>query len=338
MSDAGLAQLIAGVAVLGLTALLALIRRKDLVATTAGTYTRPDGTTRTVVNGEVISRADAVVATCLPPTKETRRSVLGALIVGKDHRTSTSKTVVFAWTLAIAFGLLSLLIAMWLGDKTPWENQVDEVLQPEYLLLLGGPFAAAVLAKAATTRDAESKTDAPVGEARAAQLVTDDDGNAELGDFQYVLFHLIALAFFLGAFLREFENGFPQLPELLTGLVLTSTAGYAGKKFLERPAPTVMSVVPAAAKKGATVHVFGTNLAVPSNANDAGGPPRPMVLVGSVKGAVTAQDVVLGNDRLTVRIPAKAAPGQTTITAVRGDGVTASTASGTNTLPFEVLA
>ena len=336
MSDADVAQLIAGTAILVTTAGLAYIGRKDLVATTAGEYTRADGTRRKVHKGEVIPRGDA--AGGVPPTKEIRRSVLGAMIVGKDHRTSTSKTVVFLWTLAVAFGLLSLLVAMWLGDAGPWDAQVKAGLRPEYLLLLGGPFAAAILAKTATAADADTKTTAPVGEASTAQLVNDDEGNTELGDFQYLLFNLIALAFFFGAFIGDLSGGFPVLPELLTGLVLTSTAGYAAKKFLERPAPTLLSVVPAAAQPGQSVEVFGTNLAVSSGTTDAGAALLPIVLVGQLKSVVTAQDAVLGNDRLTVVVPSAAQPGTVVVSAVRADGVTATTASGTNTLAFEVLA
>lgn len=339
MSDAGTAQLIAGASLLLGTGVLSLVGRKDLVASADGSYTSADGTEHAVKKGDVIARAD-VNRPGVPAHCAVRRSVLGALIVGKDHRTSTSKTVVFLWTLAVAFALLSLLIAMWLGDDAPWKKQVGVPLQPEYLLLLGGPFAAAILAKAATAGDAESKSAGPVGEASTAQLVSDDDGNAELGDFQYLLFNLIALAFFLGDFIGDLAGGFPQLPELLTGLVLTSSAAYAAKKFIELPAPTLLSVVPASATGTgtATVQVFGTNLVAAPGAGAGGAPTKPTVLFGSVAGKVTAQDKVLGNDRLTVKIPAGTAAASAPVSVVRADGVIASTASGTNTLPFDVVA
>jgi hypothetical protein len=337
MSDAGTAQLIAGASLLLGTGVLSLVGRKDLVASVDGSYTSADGTTHAVKKGDVIAPADAK-ATGVPVHSKVRRSVLAALIVGKDHRTSTSKTVVFLWTLAVAFGLLSLLIAMWLGDEAPWKKQVGVPLQPEYLLLLGGPFAAAILAKAATAGDAASKSAGPVGEASPAQLVTDDDGNAELGDFQYVLFNLIALAFFLGDFIGDLKGGFPQLPELLTGLVLTSSGAYAAKKFIELPAPTLLSVVPASAAGKATVQVFGTNLVAAPGAGAVGAPMKPTVLFGSVAGEVTAQDKVLGNDRLTVKIPAGTAAASAPVSVVRADGVIASTASGSNSVPFDVIA
>jgi hypothetical protein len=335
MSDAGLAQLIAGASLLLGTGALALVGRMDVVATLDGSYTSADGTTHAVKKGDVIARADADLPG-VPAHRAVRRSVLGALIVGKDHRTSTSKTVVFLWTLAVAYGLLSLLIAMWLGDSGPWDKQKGVPLQPEYLLLLGGPFAAAILAKTATAGDAESKSAAPVGEAGPAQLVTDDDGNAELGDFQYLLFNLIALAFFLGDFIGDLAGGFPQLPELLTGLVLTSSGAYAAKKFIELPAPKLLSVVPASATGAATVQVFGTNLVAAAGVGAA--PMNPTVLFGSVAGEVTAQDKVLGNDRLTVTIPAGTAAAPTPVSVVRADGVIATTESGTNTVTFDVVA
>jgi hypothetical protein len=47
---------------------------------------------------------------------------------------------------------------------------------------------------------------------------------------------------------------------------------------------------------------------------------------------------VLGNDRLTVVVPAEAKPGSAPITVVRADGVQARDANGVTALPFEVLA
>ena len=221
MSDADVAQLIAAVVLLALVAGLAIAGRTDQVPRVEGTG-----------------------------TKLQKRSWLGAILAGKDNRTSTSKTVVFAWTFAIAFGLLSLLIADWLGDSAPWNAQVAHGIQEEYLLLLGGPFAAAIVAKVAAINQTETKPDAPVGAARPEQLVNDDEGNTDLGDFQYILLNLIGLAFFFGAFIADPAEGFPVLPAILTGLVLTSTGGYAAKKLIAQAMPAITSVVPAAAPAG----------------------------------------------------------------------------------------
>jgi hypothetical protein len=270
--------------------------------------------------------------------KETKRSWLGAIVTGADNRVSTSKTVVFAWTLAVVFGLLSLLVAAWLGDHAPWDGQVKRGLQEEYLLLLGGPYAAAVLAKYAATKQADTKPVAPVGAAVAAQLINNDAGDTDLGDFQYVMFNLIALAFFLGDFIGYPAAGFPVLPATLTGLVLISTGGYAAKKLLAQAVPTLTSVLPSAATPGTCIEIFGTNLALPADMSDTGEQLNPTVLVGSFKAPVIAHDLVLGNDRLTVTVPADASPGSAPITAVRADGAVAGGPSGTNALPFQVYA
>jgi hypothetical protein len=327
MSKQDTAQLIAGAAVLLMTLALAIVGRKDPVARAEVTYTDAAGVSHTLTPGTVIPR-DAVAGVDAASLTWVRRSWLGAIIAGKDNRTSTSKTVVYAWTIAIAFGLLSLVVAIWLGDHGPWDKQVDRGLQEEYLLLLGGPFAAAVLAKYATTSHAETKPSAPPGDAAASQLLTDDNGDTDLGDFQYVLFNAIGLTFFLGDFIGDLASGFPVLPPLLTGLLLTSTAGYGAKKLLPQVPPMLTSVIPAAAAPAARVEVFGHNLSVQASVE---------VFVGTLEATVVAHDLVLGNDRLTVVVPAAAKPGSAPITVVRADGVQARDANGVTALPFEVL-
>jgi hypothetical protein len=338
VSDPDAAQLIAGLALALLTAGLAIAARTDTVVQgeEEQEYELPDKTKRKVTPGTVIPRAEVKYLGQIPVKKQ-RRSWLAAILVGKDHRTSTSKTVVFAWSLAVAFGLVSLLVAVWLGDHGPWDAQVKRGLQEEYLLLLGGPFAAAILAKYAAVNQDETKTDAPVGESNASQLINNDQGDTDLGDFQYVLFNVIGLAFFVGDFIGDLAAGFPVLPAILTGLVLTSTGGYAAKKLVAQAAPTLTSVLPAAAPPGDEVQVFGTNLAVPASVSGTGEQMKATVFIGSHQATVTAHDLVLGNDRLTVEVPAGAKSGPAPISAARADGVAARGPSGMNVLPFEIL-
>src|ERR671936_769290 len=115
---------------------LARIGRRDLVATDDGSYTDAGGTTRNVKPGQVIPAGDATLAAAIP-TQPVRRSWLGAILVGQDHRASTSKTVVAVWTFLIGWGLLSAVLTSIFGADVDWPS-----LQEEYLLLLGGPFAA----------------------------------------------------------------------------------------------------------------------------------------------------------------------------------------------------
>jgi hypothetical protein len=131
--------------------------------------------------------------------------------------------VALAWTSTVVYGLLSLLAAKLLGSDAPWQTQIDHGLQEAYLLLLGGPYAAAVIAKytAVATEGAANKTIAPEASPAkdARNLIADDDGDTDLGDFQYVLFNLVALAFFFGNFVPHlssspaFSRRLSQLPK-----------------------------------------------------------------------------------------------------------------------------
>jgi hypothetical protein len=336
MSDADLALILAAAVVALLVSLLAIISRNELVMGEDGEVTLHDDTKKLVKKGSVMLPSQMKDPGSVP-VRQQRRSWLGGVLAGTDHRMSTSKTVVVAWTLAVAYGLLTLLIADWLGDPVPWNNQVRLGLQEEYLLLLGGPFAAAILAKYTGVRDSESKPEAEVGSASPQQIVTDDEGNADLGDLQYVIFTVIALAFFLGSLIANPTSGFPELPAILTGLVLTSTGGYAAKKLIAQAAPTLASVVPASAAPGQEVHLFGVNLCVPASVSATGTAMEPIVHVGGLSAEVTAQDQVLGNDRLTVKVPDGAEPGSRPISATRADGVPAGGPSGMNVLPFTVI-
>jgi hypothetical protein len=346
LNDADLAQLLGAAAIGVLVAVLFLIKRDDYVATIDFVHPEPQdgaGTTgadapvaRTFRTGAVVpghigeARADKV--------RKQRRSWLAAIVVGKDNRTSTSKTMAFLWTLAIVWGLLALMIAAWLKDRTGWDYQTDELgFQEEYLLLLGGPYAAAILAKTVTSARSETKTDAEPGDANVAQLVTDDKGDAELGDFQYVLFGLLTLAFFIGDFVGDTEHGFPVLPALLTGLALTSVAGYSAKKLLAEATPKMTAVVPTRSAPLGDVQIYGADLTIPAGVSGAGADAPPTVTLAGTPVPVTSHEKHLGNDRVTFNVPQTAAAGTAPIGVTRADGVPAKTPTGENVLPFEVL-
>jgi hypothetical protein len=127
-----------------------------------------------------------------------------------------------------------------------FDDVVDTPLQPEYFALLGLPVTAAVAAKALTSSKVMSGalTKPPLEAAAAAappgpatdpytvatggdpaptpggsagnvggvaqglaEVVSDDRGNTDLLDFQYLGFNLLALAFFLIEFLTDPANG-----------------------------------------------------------------------------------------------------------------------------------
>jgi hypothetical protein len=167
------------------------------------------------------------------------------LFIGQDARGSTSKSQVAVWTFIFVSALLTLLLFY-----LPKLGDVLGNLQPEYLVLLGSPTAAALLAKKFTSDQLEEgdavkpqATEQPTLGQAVTQTVTTDDGNADLFDFQYVLFTLLTIAFFLAIFVPDPAVGLPDLPDTLVALSGLSAASYATKKGLWTDGPPTISAV-----------------------------------------------------------------------------------------------
>lgn len=261
-----------------------------------------------------------------------------ALVLGKDGRWSTSKVQLLAWTYAVVFGLASLFIAKWLGDDAGWTAQVDHGLQDAYLILLGGPFAAAVLSKAVTSKKVEDgtiqKTEATPSTDPIqgfGEVVSDDSGNTDLVDLQYFLFNLLALIFFLGTFIFNLDDGFPEVPDLLVGLTSLSAAGYVGKKAADRAIPALTALLPPEEFRGKEIDIWGQNLLIQAVAGD---PKLPSVLIANKKAddVRVVHDGLTGSDHLRVTVPGDADPGPTHLVLVTAAGVAPE-----NPLDFTVL-
>jgi hypothetical protein len=120
------------------------------------------------------------------------------LLVGADNRWSTSKFQALIWTYVVVFGLLALMFAKWMGNSNGWDALLDMETDAwsVYLVLLGGPFAALVLAKLTTSTKADNgtinKTTAPMSTldpvTGLGQVLGDDAGSPDLGDTQYFVF------------------------------------------------------------------------------------------------------------------------------------------------------
>lgn len=314
---------------------LGLIGRSKPVATTSGSY-EVNGVRHGFQTGAILAEAD--VRAGRVPAGEYRRvwlPFLRQLVVGKDNRTSTSKLVALAWTYAIFYGLLSLIVARWLGNGAGYRALVRTGLRGEYLLFLGGPYAAAVIAKY-KAQSSTDRTTAPVGAANPKQLVTDDCGDVDLGDFQYVLFNALALAFYLGSLIPHLQQGMPKLPSLLTGLALTSAGGYTAKQLIAQSVPTLLSLLPTDVPRGSAFEVWGDNLIVSATDTPDGTAVPPTVVVGGAVTAVTASEQTLGADHLTVEVPPNATPGQTKLRVIRADGVAALGPGGTDSLAVTI--
>lgn len=147
-------------------------------------------------------------------------------------------------------------------------------LQPEYVGLLGFPLGAAIAAKAiVTSKVAEAKllkTPPPAGTrgflTGLGEIVTDDQGQADLLDLQYFMFNLVALAYFLAAFLPHPERGLPVIPASMLALGGVSTISYGFAKALDNSVPPqITSVTPTRVRlaPGTRIVVEGSGFAGP---------------------------------------------------------------------------
>jgi hypothetical protein len=173
-----------------------------------------------------------------------------SLVIGVDGRWSTSKTIATGWTVVVAGALFGMVYAQLIGHPQALNATGASGVIGQYALLFGGPLGAALAAKgiviSQVDNDPAAKT--PATSTSPADLVLDDSGNTDLGDFQYVVFNLAALAFVLGNLLVHPSDGLPHLPGVLLGLTTVSAAGYIGKK----------AIPPQAAAKGEITPKHGT--------------------------------------------------------------------------------
>jgi hypothetical protein len=153
------------------------------------------------------------------------------LFVGDDNRISTSKTVPVVWSMIVAGALFGFVYANLFNHPQALSHTGGNVGQ--YAVLFGGPLGAAILAKQiVTTQVANKKTTRTKGKPSAKDLVSNDTGEADLGDFQYVLFNLLAMFFVISTLFHSPLSGLPHIPDVLLGLTSVSAVGYVGKKAL----------------------------------------------------------------------------------------------------------
>lgn len=199
------------------------------------------------------------------PAATTRRRVW-YIFLGTDDRVSTSKVQFAFWTLALAYALLVIAF----HDAVYPSGALD----PRYLLLLGFPAGAAVCAKAITVgqiaggvvtkNPAVFKKKTPG--AAVKDIVANDQGDLDLGDTQYFLFTLVALAAFFIAFFHD-PTKLPVLPDTLVGLTSASAAAYVAKKAAS-PAPVkVTAVSPQRGPAATIVKVFGSGFGDATSGN-----------------------------------------------------------------------
>lgn len=283
---------------------------------------------------QVLTPVIAVAAVAGLAAAHRRSGGLRAFVIGVDGRFSTSATQALLWTGALAYVLLFLAIAYGWGPpprpagatptaptisapspapavdpKGPFEN-----LDVPYLLLLGGPFAAAGLARSSVGRKVEEGSVQKVTSSTTSptDVLTDDDGRASLLDVQFLVFNLVALVYFVGRFVDQ-PTALPEMPLELVGLTSLAALTYTTAKVAERNAPVVTSIT---RKRGAgpirpgdVVVVRGANF-LPPGADSLEhtvalrvrfGTRDVRVVTDPAAGAVT-------RDRITVAVPADVVP------------------------------
>jgi hypothetical protein len=200
-----------------------------------------------------------------------------SLVVGKDRRLSTSKTQAGLWTVVAVFTFAFFGAQYWL--KVLSIEQAGEgfaAFDERYLLLVGGPFAAAVLAKLATNTKTDNQTlqkteaDGP----QAKDIVADDAGNTNLIDTQYLLFNVLAVGVFAVMLVRQ-PDVLPSLPSTLVGLTSLAAGTYVANKAIAANKPLINSIVlrdttgggQAAFRPNSNIEIRGVNFIPPGAAS-----------------------------------------------------------------------
>jgi IPT/TIG domain len=188
-------------------------------------------------------------------------------VVGADNRTSTSRVAPAIWTLTLAWAISFLLLEAG-TDQERVKAAFPADRWDDYLVLLGGPFAAFVIAKGVTSwkiQNGQVQKTNNDGNPTPAQVFKNDDGTTSLVDAQYLAFNLVALVYFWAVvFQRVGKAGskawaLPSIPLQL--LVLTGSAAltYAANKAILNNKPTITAIEPSSVRPGKTVRIQGLN-------------------------------------------------------------------------------
>ena len=269
---------------------------------------------------QAVRQARLAAADANADPEAVKREYIPGILIGADNRLSTSKLAAFAWTWALAWAVLSLAIAEWVGAPAGWDALVKDGLQDEYLILLGGPFIALVSAKALVSADTASGTQVKVPASdkeqtttdRLSQAFSDDNGQTDLVDTQYLLFGAITVLVFVVLFIRHSSQGLPDLPDTLVGLASVGATAYVANKVAAKDAPPHLErVVPDRAAPGQEVTLYGRHLLTVSQGGKRAATSDPIhVFVGSVTDVEVnpsddnAHTSPSGSDYLKLTIPA----------------------------------
>ncbi len=248
-----------------------------------------------------------------------RSKAPGGLLTGTDRRVSTSKVVVYMWTAIVAWMIATEVLVALHGDAMlkptdgpraaasfgAWMDHVFDAAKNNdlYLVFLGGPYAAAVLAGIVVSNRVENgtlqKTEAKGGP-NPLDVFRNDEGAVDPVDFQYVLFNLLVGLAVVLAFHAHVEDGLPEVAQFLAILTGGSALTYTITKGVTSNAPALTAVHPQSARIGDKVTAYGTNLAV---ITDPGSGAKTAISVAGVSAIVDT----VASDSVTFFLPAPAA-------------------------------
>lgn len=259
--------------------------------------------------------AVGLVLLLLHTMSEKKYGILRPLI-GDDRRFSTSLTQAGLWTLAIGTAMAWLLFRAALASEDLAVVLPDDRMD-DYLILLAGPFAAAIAAKGIVVFKIAGgtlqKTEAPTTEVK--QVATDDGGATDLVDAQYLLFNVIAILYFAVQLTRT--GALPVIPEVLLGLTSLTAATYVGNKAARRNAPVITSLSPTAMTAGTKVMLLGSNF----DPNGATAPDYRIVTITITGLPASIEIPTYTNTRVWFTLPAGATPGLQTLRLTSTAGV-----------------
>ena len=202
----------------------------------------------------------------------------GGLVTGIDNRRSTSKTIAVAWTLVVAWMVVTVGFVAARASGTTFSALMRNA-SDLYLVFLGGPYAAAVFAKISTSANIDQGrlVKSPAQQPSLFDVVCDDNGNVDLYDFQYTLFNLIAIIIVIFTFIGHPGHGLPAIPDFLAVLTGGSALTYTVNKAVASSGPQILSVSPSTARIGDVLTISTSQLISQATVSIA-----PTVTVGGV--------------------------------------------------------
>jgi hypothetical protein len=263
-----------------------------------------------------MSKATAAPRGSNTRTVAQRRAVFKGLIVGTDNRYSTSKLLALLWTAVVVFLVIGIALHNW-GDPTSFAALIAKT-DALYLVLLGGPFAGAVLAKGIVASAVASGTTqkSVAKNPRPSDIFSGDDGSPDVVDIQYLIFNFVVAAIVICDFCVTPAIGAPHVTAFLAELTGASATTYVANKAITiaKNPPMITLVSPKIVRPNSEVRIVGQNFLF------TGDEPGPEIFINSVHA-----DVVASPAPSATEIVAKIPPGAGTGAAL---GVVVNTASG----------